>query len=184
MIEIAAKQAIFHFNKKHLSDATIPPWVVKCNGETFYLNHVTCAMPWSTKESPHSATQGAIKLKNCHIQINHENHAIIQPLTQEDHARIKQLPPEPILIGWTSAADHGKLLDHVRHGALQFLEGPGCTSDWWVCELYSEEDWTWVQLQLLTQVRRFMPNEWQMFTYKQVCESQKQEGVMHTNTNY
>lgn len=32
MIEITAKEATFSFNKKSLTDTTIPPWVIKCKG--------------------------------------------------------------------------------------------------------------------------------------------------------
>lgn len=30
----------FHFNKKHLEDPTVPMWVVKCRGDTYYVHHV------------------------------------------------------------------------------------------------------------------------------------------------
>lgn len=45
---------MFHFNKKHLTDPTIPMWVVKCRGDTFYVNHVDVSpgVGFSTKESP------------------------------------------------------------------------------------------------------------------------------------
>ena len=51
-IEYKCKDLVFHFNKGHLADPTIPMWVVKAHGVTFYVNHVTSEMPWSTKETP------------------------------------------------------------------------------------------------------------------------------------
>ena len=57
---------IFHFNKAHLADPTIPMWVLKVKGETFYVSHVTVLphVGFSTKETPDNPhTKGSIKLK-------------------------------------------------------------------------------------------------------------------------
>lgn len=62
---------VFHFNKGHLADATIPMWVIKIHGETLYIDHVdfeNCS--FSTKETPDNPhTKGSIKIKNCNLQI-------------------------------------------------------------------------------------------------------------------
>ena len=64
------KELIFHFNKKHLEDPTIPMWVVKAKGETHYVDHVVCNVGWSTKETPDNpATKGSIKIKNCRVTL-------------------------------------------------------------------------------------------------------------------
>ena len=61
---------VFHFNKKHLEDATIPMWVLKAKGQTYYVNHVECYKGWSTKETPDNpATKGAIKIRKCSLLI-------------------------------------------------------------------------------------------------------------------
>lgn len=61
---------VFHFNKKHLEDSSIPMWVLKAHGETYYVNHVDCNKPWSTKETPDNpSTKGAIKIKKCLLSI-------------------------------------------------------------------------------------------------------------------
>lgn len=61
---------VFHFNKKHLEDATIPMWVLKAKGQTYYVNHVECHKGWSTKETPDNpATKGAIKIRKCSLLI-------------------------------------------------------------------------------------------------------------------
>ena len=63
-IEYACKDLVFHFNKKHLEDETIPMWVVKTHGETFYVDHVSADIAWSTKETPNNShTKGSIKFK-------------------------------------------------------------------------------------------------------------------------
>jgi hypothetical protein len=165
MIEIAAKEVTFSFNKKHLEDATIPPWVLKCNGKTWYVNHVTCELPWSTKETPHGSTKGAIKVKRALVQIDDDNQATLVKLTAEAEKRVKQQAQDAIIIGWKNSR-LSTYMDQVRHSEIQLLEAGGCTSDWWACEIYSEEDWAAINLQLYPHVRRFMPNEWQFKDYQ------------------
>ena len=59
-------EIILHFNKMHLQDSTIPMWVIKVKGNTYYVNHVDVesGIGFSTKETinnPH--TKGSLKLK-------------------------------------------------------------------------------------------------------------------------
>ena len=64
MIENAT--IVFHFNKAHLTDPTIPMWVLKIKGETHYVSHVTVepGVGFCTKETPDNPhTKGAIKIK-------------------------------------------------------------------------------------------------------------------------
>lgn len=59
-------EIIFHFNKIHLQDPTIPMWVIKVKGETYYINHldVDSGVGFSTKETPDNpSTKGSIKFK-------------------------------------------------------------------------------------------------------------------------
>jgi hypothetical protein len=61
---------VFHFNKASIADSTVPPWVIKAKGQTFYVAHVTSNAPWSTKETPgNEATKGSIKWKKVSISI-------------------------------------------------------------------------------------------------------------------
>lgn len=79
-MDIETKEAIFHFNKAHLQDPSIPMWIIKTKGETHYINHVTANCPWSTKETPDNpATKGSIKFKNCRITIDENLEATITP---------------------------------------------------------------------------------------------------------
>lgn len=60
------EEIVFHFNKKHLQDSTIPMWVVKCRGDTHYVDHVDVSpgIGFSTKETPDNPhTKGSIKFK-------------------------------------------------------------------------------------------------------------------------
>lgn len=72
---------MFHFNKKHLEDSTVPMWVIKTHGVTFYVNHVSADIAWTTKETPDNAhTKGAIKFKRCKLSIDEDNNATITKL--------------------------------------------------------------------------------------------------------
>jgi hypothetical protein len=67
MLNIDKKtEIIFHFNKMSLQDTSIPMWVVKAKGETYYVNHVDmdAGVGFSTKETPDNpSTKGSIKFK-------------------------------------------------------------------------------------------------------------------------
>jgi hypothetical protein len=55
---------VFHFNKKHLEDPSIPMWVVKAKGETYYVHHLVSEVGFSTKETPDNPhTKGSLKFK-------------------------------------------------------------------------------------------------------------------------
>jgi hypothetical protein len=57
---------IVHYNKKHNEDQSIPPWVVKTKGESYYVNHfeVSEGIGFSTKETPDNPhTKGSLKFK-------------------------------------------------------------------------------------------------------------------------
>ena len=69
---------MFHFNKKHLEDSSIPMWVIKTKGLTYYVNHVTSTATWTTKETPDNpATKGSLKFKNVDVTIDEENNALV-----------------------------------------------------------------------------------------------------------
>lgn len=177
MIEIAAKEATFSFNKKSLEDNSIPPWILKTRGESWYVSHVTCHMPWSTKHTPgNSHTQGAIKIKNAYIEISDSNEAVIHSLTPEIKQRLKEKQARKIKIGWQTTwnAQVNPYLEHVHCENLRHVESGGCSADWWVCEIYSEDDWTQINLTLYPRVRRFMPNEWQYQDHELALKSMQE----------
>lgn len=69
---------MFHFNKKHLEDPTIPMWVVKCRGDTYYVDHldVSPGIGFSTKETPNNPhTKGSLKFKGC-LSLETNNNSI------------------------------------------------------------------------------------------------------------
>lgn len=146
MLELACKEAIFHFNKKSLEDKTVPMWVVKSKGKTYYVNHVTSMIPWSTKETPdNNHTKGAIKVKNVLIQIDDDNCATFKELTAQDKIRIKTKNYVRILITWKERVvsfmdDHA-----IKYTKLKTIHG-SCGSVFWVCDIKNPDDAVMMQL--------------------------------------
>ena len=156
-IEIACKDLVFHFNKKHLEDPTIPMWVVKAKGESYYVKHVTCELPWSTKETPdNSHTKGSIKVKRCLLVINEENEATITHLTPEDEKRLGSKEKKiRIITRW--GRELRKQLENKKHGIIKTFGG-ACSTTWFVADIYSDKLLLMLQL-AINDIRVLMPNE-------------------------
>jgi len=74
---------IFHFNKAHLTDQTIPMWVIKHKGLTYYVNHVdvSTGVGFRTKETPENEhTKGSIQFKG-KLKIIDNGNMIIAEIT-------------------------------------------------------------------------------------------------------
>jgi hypothetical protein len=57
-------RVVFHFNKAHNQDKTIPMWVVKHKGNTYYVNHLDSKVGFSTKETPDNEhTKGSLMFR-------------------------------------------------------------------------------------------------------------------------
>lgn len=113
-IELACRDLVFHFNKAYLKDPTIPMWVVKTKGKTYYVNHVDAEIPWSTKETPDNEhTKGSIKFKNCLCQIDADNCVKLLPLTEEDKIRLGEVERIPSII-WMEG-DKPNLEEVLQH---------------------------------------------------------------------
>ena len=71
------EEIIFHFNKAFLTDPSIPMWVIKTKGQTYYVNHIDSEIGFSTKETPDNPhTKGSIKFKG-RIRIEEVDNQII-----------------------------------------------------------------------------------------------------------
>ncbi len=161
-IEIACKDAIFHFNKKHLEDQSIPMWVIKTGGKTYYVNHVDCKMGWSTKETPDNPhTKGSIKVSKALLTINDDNEAELRQLTNGDLSRIR-----------ANKRKYARILVHNRKGELvEFLErnvmphGPiqkvtgACGSSFDLIDIKRIEDMAMIALAFHGCYRILQPNE-------------------------
>ena len=79
------REIIFHFNKGHLQDPTIPMWVVKSKGETHYVHHVDVdkGVGFSTKETPdNTKTKGSIKFKGV-LRITNDGDMILARISNQ-----------------------------------------------------------------------------------------------------
>ena len=142
ILEYACRDVVFHFNKKHLEDETIPIWVIKTHGETFYVNHVTADMPWSTKETPdNSHTKGSIKLKDCLLVINEDNEATVSRLTIIDKIRLRnqRLGITRIIFRYGDAMHRALKDNEFKHSPFKNVSG-GCGTSFVVCDLLKKEE--------------------------------------------
>ena len=164
-VELACKDAVFHFNKKHLEDDSIPMWVVKAKGETYYVEHVECTVSWNTKETPDNThTKGSIKILNCLVTIDDDNCAKIAELTEHDKIRIRNAKrgiTRVIIKGsyWVSLLK-GKIKDYsIKHGPFKHITG-GCSSSFYITDIFDKEAVMMLQLALSdTDFRILKPNE-------------------------
>ena len=139
-------------------------WVLKFHGESYYVNHVNCTVPWSTKETPdNSHTKGSIKVKDCLLQINDENEATITKLSLFDKVRLRnqKLGITRVIISYrhinalkTAIKDH-----EIKHGPFKSIGG-ACTTTFYITDIFDEKDMTILGLSLgHTDFRVLKPNE-------------------------
>lgn len=83
---MADTRIVFHYNKAHNQDQSIPPWTIKHRGQTHYVHHFTSHVGFSTKETPDSEHTKASILLRGQLEIverENETHAIIHPVMQD-----------------------------------------------------------------------------------------------------
>lgn len=161
MIELACKEVDFHFNKKHLEDPEIPMWVIRTKGKSYYVNHVTSTVSWSTKESvDNPKTKGSIKFKNVLLKIDDENCAELSVLTSVMAARLRALANGYTRVLITAKDQFVKFLkDHsIAFTPFKTVYG-SCGSTFWVCDIKKLEDVTMLKLGLSNGYRILQENE-------------------------
>lgn len=155
---------MFHFNKKHLEDPTVPMWIVMAKGNTYYVEHVDANLPWTTKETPDNVrTKGAIKFKDCLVTIGEDNCASIVELTRADAARLRnqELGIVRVLTRWSERLREALKAQDVRHGPIKAMGG-GCGSTFYVTDLLDREEATAFLLAVSgpqNDIRVLKPNE-------------------------
>jgi len=138
-IEIACRDLVFHFNKGFLQDPTIPMWVVKTKGKTYYVEHVDANVPWSTKETAdNSHTKGSLKFKNCLCTIDSDNCVTLTVLTPEDKERLSYQDKAPIRIISIGSNINPMLRDCGIEAKVLEMSG-ACTSPKWIVEVTDAE---------------------------------------------
>ena len=141
-------------------------WVLKFHGETMYVNHVECNVPWSTKETPdNNHTKGSIKVKNCLLTIQN-NEAAITTLTILDKIRLRNQKLGITRIIFEYGSDMHRALNNneFKHSPFKNVSG-GCGTSYVVCDLLIPEEVTFAALKY--KFRRLQPNE----TYYQSYDS-------------
>lgn len=157
--EMICKDVVFHFNKKHLEDPTIPMWCLKTKGQTFYVNHVDCEIPWSTKETPDNpSTKGSLKIKDCVLIIDDNNNATLKKVRLIDKMMVKSEPlyTTRIIFGYQSPMHVALNNKEYEHSKFKKIKG-SCGSSFVVCDMLEKVEVTHASLKY--DFRVLMPNE-------------------------
>ena len=160
-IEYGCKDVVFHFNKKHLEDSDIPMWVIKTHGESFYVNHVSAEIPWSTKETPdNSHTKGSLKFKECLLVIDENNEATIKKLTLQDKWRLRnqKLGITRVIFNYGSEFHKALQNNELKHSPFKNVRG-GCGTSFVVCDLLEKAQVTFAALKYEKGFRIMSANE-------------------------
>ena len=107
-----------------MEDPTIPMWVLKTHGESFYVHHVDSTIPWSTKETPDNPhTKGSLKFKRCLLSIDDDNNAKIDKLTIYDKIRLRnqKLGITRIMFGWGDKMHTALAANEFKHSPFRPL---------------------------------------------------------------
>ena len=163
---------MFHFNKKHLEDPTVPMWIVMAKGNTYYVEHVDANLPWTTKETPDNVrTKGAIKFKDCLVTIGEDNCATIRVLTPADEARIRNQERGIVRIITKFYTKFAAALEGVEHGPIKRFSTGACGSTYWVTDLLDPQESSMFMLQHMDKTgwfRVLQPNERFYYDYDDV----------------
>lgn len=153
-------------------------WVVKCKGESYYVNHVSCSLPWSTKETPgNSHTKGSIKLKECLLIIDNDNCAAITELTLYDKIRLRNREKGITRIIFKDYQFEAHLKkDKVKFSPFKRISA-GCGSTWTVCDILRAGDIVMLGLKYPGQFRVLKENEsyYQAYDDKAAWDKMAQE---------
>ena len=176
---------MFHFNKKHLEDQTIPMWVLKFHGETLYVNHVDCQLPWSTKETPDNpSTKGSIKVKNALLRLDKENCATLTELTILDKIRLRnqKLGHTRIIAEWGSEMHKALQRKEYKHSPIKNITG-ACTTSFIVCDLLDRNQVLLAKI-AYDDWRELKPNESYYQSYDNVKDDNIPVDYGHPSTPY
>ena len=155
---------MFAFNKKHLQDPSVPMWILKTGGKSYYVEHVDCQSPWSTKETPdNSHTKGSIKVKDCLLLIDENNQAQIRPLTIDDKFRLlnRNKGITRVIVHQNDAQKLRRYIHdlEIRHGPIKSIGG-ACSSTFYITDVLDASHFTALALAMAgSSFRELMPNE-------------------------
>ncbi len=140
-------------------------WIIKTGGKTYYVEHVECTVPWSTKETPdNSHTKGSIKVKNCLLTIGQDNVANLRELTIDDRFRLHNQQKGITRVIVKEGADAFAMRKYlqeleIRHGPIKGIGG-ACSSTFYITDILEPSHFTALGLAMAgTTFRELMPNE-------------------------
>jgi len=137
-------------------------WVIKTHGESFYVNHVTSELAWSTKETPdNTRTKGSIKFKECLLEIDQENNATIKSLSIFDKVRLRNQRLGITRIRFSSYAFEQHIIDpanKIKYSPFKRVHG-ACSTAFTICDLLDKKQLPFLQIQFPGAFRVLMPNE-------------------------
>jgi len=160
-------------------------WVLKFHGETYYVNHVECNVPWSTKETPsNSHTKGSIKVKEVLITIDENNNATLTKLTLIDKIRLRnqKLGITRIIFEPHSEIHKALLSNEFKHSPFKRIVGD-CSTDYIVCDFLVKQEFTFASLKY-DDFRVLMPNESYYKLYDTVKGDNIDVDYSHPDTPY
>ena len=138
-------------------------WIVMAKGQTYYVEHVEANIAWSTKVTPDNIrTKGAIKFRECLINIGEDNVATITKLTRPDEIRLRNAERGITRLQLYYQSQWPEMLDRlgIKHGPIKRFSG-GCGSAYWVTDILRETDMTLLKLSVdkPNMYRIISPNE-------------------------
>jgi len=143
-------------------------WVLKTHGKTYYVNHVDCQVPWSTKETPDNpSTKGSLKIKDCLLTINDNNEATITKLTPTDKVRIRNQRAGITRIMFSYGGDMYNALksNEFKHSPFKNVEG-SCGSEYTICDMLNKEEVTFAALKYQFRILSANENYYQAYDQK------------------
>lgn len=121
-------------------------WKLACKGKTYYINHFTCEIPFSTKETPdNNHTKGAIKIKECLLTIDSDNNATASVLHLHDKVRLRNQEKGITRIIFSGNFDKILKEEKIKHSPFKTMYG-ACGTRWIVCDLLDKQQLTWLTL--------------------------------------
>jgi len=155
-------------------------WVIKTHGESFYVDHVTSELKWSTKETPdNNHTKGSIKFKECLLAIDDDNCATISNLSIFDKVRLRNQKLGITRIRFSSYAFEKYITNpdnKIKYSPFKRIHG-GCGTAFTMCDLLNKKQLPFLQIQFPGEFRILMPNEahYQAYDDKSLWEKLQNE---------
>jgi len=161
-------------------------WVLKFHGETLYVNHVDCQLPWSTKETPdNNHTKGSIKVKNALLRVSDDNEATLTELTFLDKLRLRnqKLGITRIMFLPHSPIHKGLIQNEYKHSPFKYISA-ACSTSYVVCDLLNKSEVTLASLKYTKDFRILKPNESYYQNYDNVKSDNIPVDYGHPSTPY